>query len=259
MSPFLKRFSCSMIKAPHARFVALFLYMSLGFPSIQSLAQDASTAPQRILERMGQLQNEMRQEQEAAQSDEATAQQFWQQQAAMSGIQNSAGRAAAQLASTFAQTSMNSAASHRLRAQQLQNEIYGLSQQLSILNSGVQLQPMAPLGSRLVQPGGSVVLGGGWAQTFLGGSLSVSPNRVHYEDRDKHGNLRMDSFDASCAEIREWKPNKMNFMNAFAGPNPQTWGFHIRLQTGANIDFMTSTDVEMNTALQAISRACRTN
>jgi hypothetical protein len=256
MPRFLKRFAYLINTASPAVCLFLFACASIGFTPIESRAQDASTVPERIIERIGQLQNEMRQEQEAAQSDDATARQFWQQQAAMSGIQNSVGSAAGKLASTFAQSCMNSAASHRMRAQQLQNEIYGLNQQLRTVNSGILFQPTTPFGSQVVQQGGPVVLSGGWTQTFLGGTLSVSPNRVRYENRDKHGNLMKDSFDVSCLEIKEWKANKINFMNAFAGSYPQAWGFHIRLQTGRNTDFMASTDVELNTVLQAISRAC---
>lgn len=235
--------------------ITIMLTFGVLFPAKGS-AQSVPLNAQAVANRISELQEQLRQEQQAALKDDATFRQFLQQQAAMARLPNSGAAAIAQLDSALAQNAANSASAHRVRAQQLQNEINGLNQQVLPMNSGTTFRAADPSGSPNFSLGSPAAV---WSESFFGGALTLSPGRVRYDDRDRHGNLRKDSFDASCSELKEWKPNKMNFMNAFAGPNPQSWDFHIKLRGGTNVDFPTSTEFEMNNILQAISKACGGN
>jgi hypothetical protein len=229
----------------------LLLLIQLAVLRVNCSAQTSNE--QAIANRITQLQNQLREEQAAAVRDDATARQALQQQAASAQLSGSAGATMAQLYGTLAQSAANSANAHRARAQRLQNEIYQLSLQLGNGNLGASFGSAAPPGGLNVAAGSPNV---SWSEAFLGGALTLSPDHVRYDDRDGHGNLRKDSFEASCSEIKEWKGNKTNIMNAFAGANPQMWDFHIKLRNGKNANIEASTEVEMNEILEGVSRAC---
>jgi hypothetical protein len=236
--------------------LTLLMFAYLTGVSVCSSGQTVANNGQAINDRISTLQEQLRQEQEAATNDDATSRQFLQQQYAMAGLSGSAGATISQLDATLAQSASGSANAHRARAQQLQTEIYALNQQLWGLNSGSAFRTATPSGMQRFSLSSTATA---WSESFFGGALTLSPNRVRYDDRDNHGNARKDSFDATCSELKEWKPNKINFMNAFAGPYPQTWEFHIKLKTGKHTDFMATTDIEMETILRAVSRACAAN
>lgn len=217
-----------------------------------SSAQTASDPPG-IANRINQLQSQLRQELEAAVNDEATARQAQQRGAAMTRLSGGGGATMAQLNATLAQSATTSANAHRARAQRLQGEINQLSQQLGNGNADPNLQSAAPSGGLNF---GATTSSASWSESFLGGALTLSADRVRYDIRDSHGSLRKDSFDASCSEIKEWKSNKTNIMNAFAGANPQMWDLHIKLRNGKNANIEASTEVEMNEILEGVSRAC---
>ena len=96
-----------------------------------------------------------------------------------------------------------------------------------------------------------------WTESFLSGSLTISPNKVSYQLKNRHGKLLKPSFEASCNEIKEWKEDKLNVMNLFAPAySMPVWAFHIRLKDGKNHDFSSSSQIEMENALQAVTKAC---
>jgi hypothetical protein len=240
-----------LAKAHWATWKLLIIVLGFMLPSTLSVAQMLPNG-QTVQDRIQQLQNQIRQEQQAALQDEATARQAWQQQNASSSM-GSAGPAMAQMYGVLAQSAANSANAHRSRAQQLQYELNELTRHGVDGASGASL--FFPTPSTAVPAGGGLSAGT-WSESYLQGSLVITPDHVRYESRDRRGNLTKGSFDASCSEIKEWKGNKANFMNAFAGANPQMWDLHIKLRSGKNTNLDASTEVEMNEILQAISKAC---
>jgi len=91
------------------------------------------------------------------------------------------------------------------------------------------------------------------------GTLSVSPDRVRYEQRDKQNRLTKDSFSASCSQIAEWKTNKENALNYVFLCADCPWSFHIRLKNGKSHFFTAPSKADAETILNMISKACGLN